>query len=44
MFRASPTTQDASVVDSDEADEDASEEEEVSEGLTWEELEEEAKR
>lgn len=36
--------QDASVVDSEEADEPGSEEEEESEGMTWEELEEEAKR
>eukprot|EP00775_Hariotina_reticulata_P011875 gene11875-12019_t len=36
--------EDASVVDSEEADEPGSEEEEESEGMTWEELEEEAKR
>jgi hypothetical protein len=32
------------VVDSEEVDEEGSEEEEESEGMTWEELEEEAKK
>ncbi|KAF6251518.1 global transcription factor [Scenedesmus sp. NREL 46B-D3] len=36
--------EDASVVDSEEVAEEASEEEEESEGMTWEELEEEAKK